>query len=159
MKSGVVLVLCVAGLIGLSVRAGAQQATREELNHDFIFDLSGITKQQIYDRTMTWIANNLRYPGAVIASEDPDVGLIVANGVATMTADGDSVAVSLSFRMSVDVREGKERVRFLSLQISRGADKSWDDMPGDGAWHRGAQKRLILLSRALNEYVRMKGGP
>jgi hypothetical protein len=158
-KSGVILLLCVAGLIGLSVPAGAQQATRDELNHDFILDLSGITKQQIYDRTMTWITNNLRYPGAVIAGEDPDVGLIVANGVATMTADGDSVAVSLSFRMSVDVREGKERVRFLNLQISRGADKGWDDIPGEGAWHRGAQKRVVFLARALNEYVKMKGGP
>ncbi len=154
-----ILVLCAAALGALPLRAGAQVATREELNHDFIFDLSGITKRQIYDRTMTWITNNLRYPGAVIASDDPDAGSIVANGVSTMTADGDSVAVSLSFRMSVDVREGKERVRFLSLQISRGADKSWDDIPGEGAWHRGAQKRFLFLARALNEYVKMKGEP
>lgn|GEM_PF-3080386 len=159
MKSGVILVLCAAGFGATALRADAQVATREELSHEFIFDLQGITKQQIYDRTMTWIANNLRYPGAVIANEDPDVGLIVANGVSTMTADGDSVAVSLSFRMSVDVREGKARVRFLNLQVSRSADRSWDDIPGEGAWHRGAQKRLIFFARALNEYVKMKGSP
>ena len=159
MKSGVLLVLSVALLLAFPLRAGAQVATREELNHEFIFDLSGISKQQIYERTMTWITNNLRYPGAVIATDDPDAGLIVANGVSTMTADGDSVAVSLSFRMSVDVREGKERVRFLGLQVSRGADRSWDDIPGDGAWHRGAQKRFVFLARALNEYVKMKGEP
>ena len=148
-----------AGLFVMPSRTPAQEATKEEMNHDFIFDLTGITKQDIFDRTEKWITNNLRSPGAVIQSEDPNVGLIIANGVTTMTADGDSQAVSLSFRLSVDVREGKERVRFLNLQTSRGPDQGWDPMPGDGAWHRGAQKRFFVMARILNEYVKMKGEP
>jgi hypothetical protein len=61
--------------------------------------------------------------------------------------------------MSVDVREGKERVRFLNLQTSRTPDEGWDQIPGDGTWHRGAQKRFLLIARNLNEYVKMKGEP
>ncbi|HTY60573.1 MAG TPA: DUF4468 domain-containing protein, partial [Bacteroidota bacterium] len=103
-----VMTLLLASLITWTAsRAFGQGATKEEMNHDFIFDLPGIAKQDIYDRTEKWITNNLRSPGAVIQSEDPNVGSIIANGVTTMTADGDSQAVSLSFRLSVDVREGK----------------------------------------------------
>ncbi len=157
--SGVSFLVLAAGLIAVPCRASAQEATKEEMNHDFIFDLSGIARARIYDRTEKWITNNLRAPGAVIQNEDPDVGLIVANGLTTMTADGDSQAVSLAFRMSVDVREGKERVRFLNLQISRGPDAGWDQIPGEGAWHRGAQKRFVLIARVLNEYIKMQGEP
>jgi hypothetical protein len=155
-KCGIRLVLLAAGLVAASGLAPGQEATKEEMNHDFIFDFSGITKQDIYDRTMRWITNNIRAPKAVIQSEDPETGTIIANGVTTMTADGDSLAVGLSFRMGVDVREGKERVRFLNLQISMGPDQGWDQIPGEGAWHRGAQKRLVVIAHALNEYVKMK---
>ncbi len=155
--SGVKALVAVAGLLVMTGRAEGQEATKEEMNHDFIFDLPGLPRQEIYDRTMKWIANNLRSPKAVIQSEDPETGSIIANGATTITADGDSVPAGLAFRMSVDVREGKERVRFLDLQISRDPNEGWDEIPGDGAWHRGAQKRFLLIARNLKEYIKMKG--
>jgi len=157
--SGVRAFVVAAGLLVVTGRAVGQEATSEEMNHNFIFDFSGLSRQEIYDRTMTWITNNLRSPKAVIQSEDPETGSIIANGVTTMTAEGDSLPANLSFRMSVDVREGKERIRFLSLQTSRGGEEGWDEIPGDGAWHRGAQKRLLLIARNVNEYVKRKGEP
>jgi len=138
--------------------AGAQEATRGEMNHEFIFAFGGHAKQQLYDRTMNWILNNLRAPRAVVETDDPGTGTIVANGVTTMTADGDSVQAGLSFSMNVDVREGKERVRFLNLQISRGADGGWDDMPAEGPWHRGAQKRFLQMARLLSDYIQSTPG-
>ena len=150
----VLAVLCAAAAPG----ATAQEATRGEMNHEFIFDFGGRAKQLIYDRTMNWILNNLRASGAVVESEDPATGTIIANGVTTMTADGDSVQAGLGFRMSVDVREGKERVRFLNLQVSRGTDAGWDDMPPEGPWHRGAQKRFLQMARLLSEYIRSTPG-
>jgi hypothetical protein len=155
--SGVRAFVVAAGLFAVTGRAAGQEATTEEMNHDFIFDLSGLPRQEIYDRTMKWITNNLRSPKAVIQSEDPESGSILANGVTTMTAEGDTVAAGLTFRMSVDVREGKERVRFLDLQTSRGPEEGWDQIPGEAAWHRGAQKRFVLLARNLREYVKMRG--
>jgi len=157
--SGAGTLLLAAGLLAMTGQAVGQDATKEEMNHDFIFDFSGHSRQEIYDRTMKWITNNLRAPKAVIQSEDPESGTIVANGVTTMTAEGDSLAVGLSFRLSVDVREGKERIRFLNLQTSRGPDEGWDQIPGEGAWHRGAQKRFVVIARNLSEYVRLKGEP
>jgi hypothetical protein len=158
-KSGAKIAMLAAGLLAVTGRAVGQEATKEEMNHDFIFDLAGISKKDIFDRTEKWIINNLRSPRAVIQSEDPDVGLIIANGTTTMTADGDSVPVNLSFRLSVDVREGKERARFLYLEISRGAGAGWDQIPAEGIWHRGAQKKLVQIARILNDYVKMKGEP
>jgi hypothetical protein len=155
-KSGVHAVLLAAGLVAAPGLSPGQEATKEDMNHDFIFDLAGISKQDIYDRTMRWITNNIRAPKAVIQSEDPETGTIIANGVTTMTAEGDTVAVGLSFRLGVDVREGKARVRFLNLQTSRSPDEGWDQIPGEGAWHRGAQKRFVAIAHALNEYVKMK---
>jgi len=157
MKRFHVIALAVALSAG-AAPAGAQTATREEMNHEFIFDFSGHSKQQLYDRTMNWILNNLRSPSKVVQTEDAGTGTIIANGVTTMTADGDSVQAGLSFRMSVDVREGKERVRFLNLQTSRGPDAGWDDMPDDGAWHRGAQKKFLVMARLLGEYIRSTPG-
>ncbi|HTO94765.1 MAG TPA: DUF4468 domain-containing protein [Bacteroidota bacterium] len=154
MTSRIHIVALSALLCASAQRAGAQEANREEMNHEFIFDFSGHGKQQIYDRMMNWVLNNLRSPGAVVQTDDPGTGTIVANGVTTMTPEGDSVQAGLSFRMSVDVREGKERVRFLNLQISRGSDAGWDDMPPEAAWHRGAQKRFLQLARLLSEYIR-----
>ena len=157
--SGMKTFVVAAGLLAGVCSAAGQEATGEEMNHNFIFDLSGLPRQEIYDRTMKWITNNLRSPKAVIQSEDPETGSIVANGVTTMTAEGDSVPAGLAFRMSVDVREGKERVRFLDLQTSRAQNEGWDQIPGEGAWHRGAQKRLVVLARNLSEYLKMKGEP
>ena len=157
--SGMRIFTLAAGVMAMAGRVEAQEATKEEMNHDFIFTLSGVPRQEIYDKTMKWITNNLRSPKAVIQSEDPEAGSIIANGVTTMTAEGDSLPVSLEFRMSVDVREGKERVRFLNLQISRGPEEGWDQIPVEGAWHRGAQKRFVLIARNLNEYVKLKGEP
>lgn len=154
--SGIRVAVLAVVLVTAPGTAPGQEATKEDMNHDFIFDLSGISKQDIYDRTMRWITNNIRAPKAVIQSEDPETGTIIANGVTTMIADGDSMAVGLSFRLGVDVREGKERVRFLSLQTSRGPDEGWDQIPGEGAWHRGAQKRFVVIARALNDYIKMK---
>ena len=157
--SGVRAFVVAAGLFAVTGRAAGQEATSEESNHSIVFDLSGHARQEIYDRSMKWITNNLRSPRAVIQSEDPETGSIVANGVTTMTAEGDSVPAGLAFRMSVDVREGKERVRFLDLQISRTPDEGWEEIPGESAWHRGAQKRFLLLARNLNEYLKMKSEP
>jgi hypothetical protein len=157
--SGVNVLVLAGRLLAISPHAEAQEATQEELNHTFILDFSGISRQEIYDRTMKWITNNVRSPGAVIQSEDPETGTIIANGMTTMTADGDSVSVSLLFRMSVNVREGKERVRFLDLQISRTPGGSGDQIPGEGVWHRGAQKRFMLIAKNLSEYVKMKAEP
>jgi len=157
--SGANLFVIAAGLVALACGLHAQEATKEEMNHDFIFDLPGLSRQHIYGRSMNWITNNLRSRKAVIQSDDPDAGSIVANGITALTAEGDSVAVSLSFRMSVDVREGKERVRLLDLQISRGPDQGWDEIPGEGSWHRSAQKKFIAMARSLNEYIKLKGGP
>ena len=158
--SGMRTFVVAAGVCMLAGRAAGQEAaTGEELNHNFVLDLTGLSRQEIYDRTMKWITNNLRSPKAVIQSEDPETGSIVANGVTTMTAEGDSVPSALAFRMSVDVREGKERVRFLDLQTSRAQNEGWDQIPGEGAWHRGAQKRFLVLARNLNEYLKIKGEP
>ena len=157
--SGARAIMVAACLFAVTGRAAGQEATGEEMNHDFIFDLSGHARQEIYDRTMRWITNNLRSPKAVIQSEDPETGSIIANGVTTMTAEGDSVPAGLGFRMSVDVREGKERVRFLDLETSRGSGGGWGEIPGEGAWHRAAQKKFLLLARNLNEYLKMKGEP
>jgi hypothetical protein len=157
--SGVRAIVVAAGLLAGAGHAAAQEATGEDMNHDFIINLPGVPRQEIYDRTMKWITNNLRSPKAVIRSEDPETGSIVANGVTTMTAEGDSIPSGLAFRLSVDVREGKERVRFLDLQTSRPQNEAWDQIPGEGAWHRGAQKKFLLLVHALNEYLKMKGEP
>jgi hypothetical protein len=156
--SGTRFFILACAFVGLAGPAGAQEATKEEMNHDFIFDFSGLPKQEIYARTMRWITNNLRARKVVVQTDDPETGTIVANGLTTMTAEGDSQTVSLSFRLAVDVREGKERVRFLEMQVSRGPDQGWDDIPREGAWHRGAQKRLTLIARIISDYIRLKGG-
>ncbi len=157
--SGARFFVLACGFFALAGRAEGQEATKEEMNHDFIFDFSGLPKQEIYGRTMKWITNNLRARKVLVQTDDPESGTIVANGLTTMTADGDSQTVSLSFRLAVDVREGKERVRFLEMQVSRGPDQGWDDIPREGAWHRGAQKRLTLISRIISDYVKLKGEP
>jgi hypothetical protein len=156
--SGARFFVLACGVFALTGSARGQEATKEEMSHDFIFDFSGLQKQDIYERTMKWITNNLRARKVVVQTDDPETGTIAANGLTTMTADGDSQTVSLSFRLAVDVREGKERVRFLDLQVSRGPDQGWDDIPREGAWHRGAQKRLMLIAHIISDYIKLKGG-
>jgi len=111
------------------------------MNHDFIFDLSGHARQEIYDRTMRWIANNLRAPKAVIQSEDPETGSIIANGVTTMTAEGDSVPAGLAFHLSVDVREGRNVSGFSTSRLPAGRMKAGTGSPlkarGTGERRRG----------------------
>ncbi|MCX6143156.1 MAG: hypothetical protein NTZ35_08045 [Ignavibacteriales bacterium] len=53
-------------VIALASCAGSREATKDEMNHEFILSLPGVHKQQAFDKTLKWIANTFRSAKAVI---------------------------------------------------------------------------------------------
>ncbi|HXX62234.1 MAG TPA: DUF4468 domain-containing protein, partial [Bacteroidota bacterium] len=133
-----------------------QGTPKSDLNHEFILGFPALQKQQLFDKIVHWVENNFRSRKTVFETEDPDVGLIVANGTTDIVAEGDSVRASLSFTMKVDVRDTKIRVRFVNLESMIVQGDGWDQVPEEGAWHRPAQKKFASMVAKLNDYLLAK---
>jgi len=146
----VLLAFLVSGL------ADSQTTLKSDLTHEFILSFPALQKQVLFDKIVRWIENNFRSRKTVFDTEDPDVGLIVANGTTDVVAEGDSIRANLSFTMKVDVRDMKIRVRFVNLESNFVQGDGWDQVPEEGVWHRPAQKKFASLVAKLNDYLLTK---
>lgn len=140
-------------IFAFSIVTPPQATIKSDLTHEFIIGFPALQKQQLFDKIVHWIENNLRSRKTVFETEDADVGLIVANGTTDVVAEGDSLRANLSFTMKVDVRDMKIRIRFTNLERSFVQDDGWDQVPDEGSWHRPAQKKFAALVAKLTDYL------
>jgi hypothetical protein len=130
-----------------------EEATKEEMNHEFIIAFPGLQKQQIFDGTLKWIANNFQSAKAVIEYQDKESGSIIGNGNVPFTAEGAWVEGNLSFTMNVDTKDEKARIRFINLMYSK---IGTEPIPNTRAYHIPAQKKFSQLVESLTAFVSRK---
>jgi len=107
-----IIVLAVLSI----VMAGCVTSDFEYVNgpYEKIITISK-TKDEAYSLTMQWIAQAFKSAKAVIQYADKDSGIIVGNG--NGTADfGGLVPGTVSFKITIDIKDYKERVTFSEVR-------------------------------------------
>ena len=146
----ITILLSIFSLILISGCATTTEATIEQRNHEFIVDYKDISKELIFERTMTWIANNFRSAKQVIEYSDKEAGKIVGNGTTNLRAEGALIDVTLHFTLNVDIKDEKVRYRFINLWHNIGNISA--NMPIYQEWHRPARLKFQSIINRL-EYA------
>lgn len=101
--------------IGCGGGVGSEIATQEEMKHEYIQEFTDISKDNIFDRTMKWIANNFKSGKAVIDYQDKQAGSIVAKGIIPDVDYGTLINSKIGFTLNVDVKDNKIRLDFVNI--------------------------------------------
>lgn len=95
--------------------ASSKEATKEQMTHEYIKEYKGITKDQIFDRTMRWISQNFKSAKSVIDYQDKSSGTIIAKGIIPNVNLGGIYDANLSFTLTFDAKENKARFVYDNL--------------------------------------------
>jgi hypothetical protein len=85
-------------------------------------DLPGMTREEIYEKSNTWIVRNLYSKEDIIEVADRNAGLIVAKGLIGYPAAGkleeiDKIQYTISFTMQANIRDQGVTIFFRDLLI------------------------------------------
>jgi hypothetical protein len=87
-----------------------------------VVEVPNFTKDQIYDQTKIYIAENFRSAKAVLEYENKESGTIIGNGNMKYPATGfEAMALSdwrANYTMRVDIKDGRYRCTFSNLRVS-----------------------------------------
>jgi hypothetical protein len=102
--------------------------TEEDRTIEKVFDAPGYSKDQVFDATKIWVAENFRSAKAVLEYENKDAGTIIGNGSIPYPCKGlECIGASdwkVPFTMRVDVKDQKFRLTFTNVHLS------WTAQPG-----------------------------
>jgi hypothetical protein len=114
-------ILVVAALMQVGC-AGMQPITDAERTFDAIFEVPGFTKDQIFNSTKIWIAENFHSAKAVLEFENKEQGVLIGNGSIKYPCSGLECLAkddwSIPFTMRVDMKDGKFKLTFSNLRLS-----------------------------------------
>lgn len=93
----------------------------KETSIENIIDVPGLGKDQIYNASKIWIAENFRSAKAVIEVDDKAAGLIIGNGQAAYACTGSlmcTVGYSIRFTMRIDIKDQKFKATYSNLALT-----------------------------------------
>lgn len=106
----------------------AESATPQELADinapvEQVFDAPGYSKDQLFNASRIWIAQNFRSGKAVVEYESKEEGTIVGNGTIAYPCKGGFDCMSkpdwrVRFTMRVDIKDGKFRLTFSNMNLT-----------------------------------------
>lgn len=117
-----VFVAAMVFLISILGCAGMQLITEADRTFERIIHVPGHNKDNIYDSTRIWIAENFKSAKAVIEYENKEMGTIIGNGSIKYPCSGiEHIAKSewkFLFTMRVDIKNEKIRLTFSNLKLT-----------------------------------------
>jgi hypothetical protein len=106
----------------LSGCAGLAPVSETDLTFDRVVDAPGFTKDQIFEASKIWIAQNFRSAKAVLEYENKQDGKIIGNGSIKYPCSGvDCLGKgdwNALFTMQVDTKDQKFKMTFTNLRVS-----------------------------------------
>jgi hypothetical protein len=128
-----ILILTLAGC------AGMQPLTDVDRTIVRVVEAPGYSKDQIFEGTKIWIAENFKSAKAVLEYENKDAGTIIGNGIIHYPTKGFNSITKGSwkvpFTMRVDIKDQKFCLTFSNLQLSW--PPSWNSTFGAQPGHEG----------------------
>ena len=114
--------ILVMSFLFLSSCAGLQQVTNEDRTFERVFEAPGYSKEQIFNGTKIWIAENFKSSKAVLEYENKETGTIIGNGIIPYPCKGleciGKAEWKVPFTMRVDIKDEKFRLTFSNLHLS-----------------------------------------
>ncbi len=148
-----ILIFIILSLFFLGC-ATQQQATSEEMNHTFILNYPGVSKNVLFEKTIKWIGINFRSAKATIDVKDKEAGSIIAKGFLDNVDYGGLINGNCFFTLMADIKEGKERLIFVPNSIRMmDVEQSFSDASN---MHRGVQKEFIKMETSLDNFIKEK---
>lgn len=79
-----------------------------------IQEIPDLSKNEIYDKTLLWVASKFVDSKEVLEIQDKENGLIVGKGIA-MFSLSKSITAPTRFTMKIDIKDGRYRIKFNNL--------------------------------------------
>ena len=112
MKKYLFLPFLLLGLLLVFNCAGYQRIPPEEAQLQRIYELQGMTKDVIFDRTLAWMAESFVSSKSVIQLKDKENGKIIGKGVARKTR---MVEHTCRYTMIIDIKDNRMRITYKNL--------------------------------------------
>ena len=109
MKRAFFLLLAFIGLAGC---ASQQPLPKSERQYQKIVDVSG-SKQELYTRTLEWLARSFGSSKEVIQFSDPDQAKVIGKGI--MKVNYTITPVDTHFTLTIEIRDNRARFTFDQL--------------------------------------------
>lgn len=114
-----IFILAFSVIVGC---AGVQPATTIDHTFEKVFNTPAHSKEQIFNGTKIWIAENFKSAKSVLEYENKDTGTIIGNGIIPYPCSGLECTArgdwKVTFTMRVDIKDQKFRLTFSNLNLS-----------------------------------------
>ena len=135
MRCWMKLIFCMISLF-LAGCAGLQPVADADRTFERVVEAPGYSKEQIFNGTKIWIAENFKSAKAVLEYENKDAGTLIGNGIISYPCSGlECIAKAdwrVPFTMRVDIKDQKFRLTFSNLHLSWPAsyNRTYGAQPG-----------------------------
>lgn len=80
-----------------------------------IKDFTGLAKQDLYKKALTWVARTYNSANDVVQLKDPEAGQIICKGLGSVMVDVFYGNGYFAYTMILDIKDNKIRVRFENI--------------------------------------------
>jgi len=102
--------------------AGMQPITEANRTFEKVYEAPSYSREEIFNGTKVWIAENFKSAKAVLEYENKDTGTIIGNGIISYPCNGLECITKadwkVPFTMRVDIKDQKFRLTFSNLHLS-----------------------------------------
>lgn len=93
-------------------------ATPDQMKHEYIKDLPGVTKALGFSRALRFIGENFKSSKAVIDHTDKDAGLIIAKGYHGPVSFGGLLPGMISFTLVLELKDDRARFKYEPAAVA-----------------------------------------
>jgi len=136
----------VLGIL-IAAIAGCQPATLQERETKDILEFPGMTKNQIFVKSINWLAENFRSSKSVIELQDKEQGKIVGNIVTS-----EVIFISTfqyESKMIIDIKDSRVRITYVPEMVVIDGNRR----PFYGNEVNNAKKTLQDITRSYRQYM------
>ena len=118
-----VTVLAFAAVLWGCAAMDFEQLSEQERTFDKVYEAPEFSKEEIFNATKVWIAQNFRSAKAVIEHQDEEEGIIIGNGSMSYPCSMDDLSCygtagwKVDFTMRVDIKDEKFKLTFMNIMI------------------------------------------
>ena len=132
-------------------------APLEKRTASIVVDFPNIKKQQIYERSLQWMAHTFVSSKSVLEYQNIIEGKIIGNAVIPchyISADNlDWGMMSVTHKLQLDIKDNKARVSFICLSMTLDNDKYHREYPMAEEYLPSVRKELNKLVKEYKKFV------
>ena len=113
------------GLMAFALLVGTQPAgASDPLSFEVIKEVD-LSKEQIFDRALLWLASTGRSSKDVVEYKDKTLGTIVGNSTTEIVLQGPvvSMKIPVKFGLKIDTKEKRYRMTFGQVRVTIGGNE------------------------------------